>query len=349
MGKMGFNYEKFYIIKELKEFINLITEENFITFIGGIGFDPRCLESIRELKKLNNVKYNLVVLSKESYLDEFTQSNFDKNYKYLKSLLNESQFSEFPLNTTIDQSEYFNQIIKLIENIEKYNLEIILLDFSSLPRDYFFILLRTIIVNLRKEIKLGIILTEYKQIHFEPNRSEYQDPETLSGFSNIPFTNPIDKPEDISIWLPILGNETEPLEKIITMNGPFEYIFPLIPFPCINPQDCDEILIKNKYFFEKKTFNIDNIIRIPFANPFEVTKIINELVNDLRDMYKNQKTNLQFYISPYGSKLQNIGACLSAIESNLLVLYSKPSGYELKEEQEKFEDQLTESKIYLIR
>ncbi|MHA2244894.1 MAG: hypothetical protein ACXADY_07980 [Candidatus Hodarchaeales archaeon] len=345
------SYKDFYIIKDFHEFLNQNNKQERLLFAFSVGFDKRSIESVKIISNYSKdllIDFLKIELEEESVSqDENTIDYFLENLKIVNSLIKDNHNYNTKINISNDSNEFLSHIQGYIKAVIDENPPSwLLIDIGALPRDYYFILINFCVKQYGSDLKIAVVNTEYEKIGYEPIRSEYSNPITLSSFHISDFSDPLEVLKELQVWIPILGKETSPINRILTEYPDFPLIFPLIPFPSVYPPDSDLILLENKYFFKAGYFQFENIMRTPYTNPFEVAKEIGKLYTKLNEVFQPQKTKLTFYISPYGSKMQNLGACLAAIKYEMCVLYSKPGTYEIDESIQ--EPDFSGTKVYFL-
>ena len=225
----------------------------------------------------------------------------------------------------------------IIQHLEKNgkNYKNIFFDISSFPRSVFFPLIKYLYKEELAE-NLYIIWTEKKGLRNEINVVNY------TQINKIPlFPRPPDFKDLPFFYLPVLGYDERPILKIFEDNifDIYEYkqYYPIITFPSEWPEEPDQIILKHINFFTesitdhlKDIFDISNIIYVPSNNPFELFLKIKNFKDNKNKIYEDFTITL----SPFGTKAQSLGVCLSSILLNdLPIVYFNPEFYKLSEKE----------------
>lgn len=267
-------------------------------------------------------------------MDEFLKTNekeFEKMFERNNIKLISNFYKIFDLNKNLIGYDI------IIQHLEKKGRKYknIFFDISSFPRSVFFPLIKYL---YKEEItnNLFIIWTEKKGLRNEINVVNY------TQLNKIPlFPRPPDNKDLPFFYLPVLGYDERPILKIFEDNifDIYEYkqFFPIITFPSEWPEEPDQIILKHIDFFTesitdqlKDIFDISNIIHVPSNNPFELFLKVKNFKENKNKIFKDFIITL----SPFGTKAQSIGVCLTSVLLNdLPIVYYNPELYKLSEKE----------------
>jgi len=335
-------FDNYYLLEDFSEFCKTFEIRDDSIFIGSISFENRCLKAFETLiSKLDNPnKYNFEFYKVYSHdgqdqekMDELLEANEKKLHTSIeenKLTCNIKSYHIFDDNNNL----VGNDII--IESLEEIidNFRNVFLDISSFPRSVFFPLIKDLLG--RNNVKnLYILWTEKKGLRNEINVVSY------SQIYKIPlFLTPIPEKDVPFFYLPVLGYDNRPIETIFKENFfdicDYKEFHPIITFPSKWPEETDSILIRHIDMFStnitdffKDRFEIGNVIHVPSDNPFELFLKVKEFKENKDKIYDKYIISL----SPFGTKAQSLGVCLSCVLLDLKLLYLNPEFYSLSEKE----------------
>lgn len=308
-----------------------------------MSFEKRCLNSLKILDKYPNVLKKLDFeffkvlqhLGKDCVLMDTLLA---ANRKDFETMINKNKltinFNDYKIYDEHKNIIGSDMIIQCLINQDLLNYKNVFLDISSLPRSVFFPLIKFL---YKKETisNLFILWTEKKGLRNEKNVLNY------SQINKIPFFPKLPNRTDIPFfWLPILGYDKVPIQKIIEDGffSKYDYkeFFPIVAFPSRWPEETDEIIIEHMDFFKENITNssaehleLTNIKHVPSNNPFELFLMINKFKENKDKIFEDSIITL----SPFGTKAQSLGACLASIILDLPILYYNPEFYKLSENE----------------
>ncbi len=337
------NFEDYYILDKWETFLDKFEINNGL-FIGNIGFEDRTLSALNLLKKfqknsLKKLKFLLFYLESQSILtkdldnlgfkfdppkiEKKKEININKILKLrLENHLNLDLFS-LHIDDKNRQIIGFEEVfLKVKEELDQKDYKFIFLDISSFPKSIFIPLIK-ILFEFSKVRNLLIIWTNKGGLTFETNVLNYDQAITLPRFSHIDPDY-----EDMVFWLPILNNDPNTISLVLNQRRFQKNIsyYPLLTFPTKWPDETNNILMKNREFFLSKRFEIEKVLYVPYNNPFEIYLRINDFYKSKEFLYGK---NFFIYLSPFGTKAQSLGLCLSAILLNRVsLLICRPVEYQ---------------------
>lgn len=303
-----------------------------VIFILGDGFDPRML---RVLKILTDMTFNIEL---KCYLVGYPyntkhkyQSLVDKNESELREL---SLSKRFILDESIkaDFSHWLNGIKEIVNQIAGIEVEYgntdLILDVSAFPRAIYFNVLRTLVTVFGHRINIFASVSEQVDIDNAITENSYNEPEPLWGFNaKIGRASRIG---GFNVALPLLGEGKKSILMEIIKKFPVEDTYPVLPFPSKNPRRSDDLLIE--YQEELSNYlnvNSNQIIYAAEQNPFELYRMLSEVISNYRDSFKPLTKNVCFLVPILTSKLLSLGALLLALENknDVAIFCPTPSNY----------------------
>lgn len=127
-------------------------------------------------------------------------------------------------------------------------------------------------------------------------------------------------------------------------------MFPVLPFPSKDPRHSDYLMLKYHDFFTEKQFTEpQNITYADEQNPFELYRIVSNMIQAHQATFKPISDHVCFGIALQTSKLLSLGALLIGLEYNKCVaIYNVSStNYEI-EDAGKFEQINQTSEPFLL-
>ena len=110
-------------------------------------------------------------------------------------------------------------------------------------------------------------------------------------------------------------------------------MFPVLPFPSKDPRHSDDLLLSYHEFFTNKQFTEpQNITYADEQNPFELYRIVSNMIQGHQMTFKPISDHVCFGIALLTSKLLSLGALLIGLEYNHCVaIYNVSStNYEIE-------------------
>lgn len=356
------DYNKYYLLEKFNIFCKKYSKWKKSLFIGSISFEKRCLNAFKIISNYpglkNQIKFILYKVKKHSgpdfeEMDENLEINLEEFLKidfYKSKKIKIKDYDIFDKNKNLMG---YDIIRKDLEEIKEYFNDVFF-DISSFPRSVFFPIIKILTSNMLFN-NIYILWTEKKGLKNERNVLNYTQK------NKIPlFPKPVNNRNYHFFYLPILGYDNTPIKKLFLENFfdiyPNKYFYPIITFPSKWPEETDNILVQHLDFFTegytneiKDVFDLSNLILVPSNNPFELYLKIKRFKENKIKVYNN----CNIALSPFGTKAQSLGVCLSSILLDLDILYYNPEFYKLskveKSPDSKYEDLVGETFISLIK
>ena len=280
----------------------------------GEGFDPRMNNVLRTLTTAN-ISFDCLNLVYGDGSKSPNKKMVEKNVELRQALIegHKIPFSEYQLK--IGFRHDLNRGVKFLNNeiaplIKDYDN--IIVDISALPRVLYFNIVKTI-CELPGKGNLFIVVSENAEIDKSIKyRNLVEDMEPMVKFN--PGIGLEAEQERIRILITLLGeNGLEKWLKIMTHFDPNE-IYPVIPYPSLNPFRTDSIIKEYQELFKQEDAK-DNIIYAHERNPFELYKLLSKFIHSEDEILDKVNKKACYGIALLSSKLLSVGALLTALEN----------------------------------
>lgn len=309
-----------------------------VLFLLGRGFDPRMnnilkllLETVGGLK-LDCVAFDFCVDGVESESHKL----YNANVAELEQLRVQYGFGLDVID--IDTSQTWDKRIALMsrkiitKDLSDY--KDVILDVSSLPRAFYFNIAKALFNKLKdvKEKNLFFTVSENAKIDEKIKKDSVNDNiEPLVGFRSMSSREAnLDR---INILISLMGETGQAmLDKIYTHFQPSD-MFPVLPFPSKDPRRSDAILFRYHSFLKEKQFTEpQNITYADEQNPFELYRIVSNMIKGCQRTFKPISEHVCFGIALLTSKLLSLGALLVGLQYDKCVtIYNVSStNYEIE-------------------
>lgn len=280
----------------------------------GEGFDPRMNNVLRTFTAAN-LSFDCINLVHGDRSKSPNKRMVEKNVASRQALIEEHKipFSEYQLK--IGSRLDLNRGVKFLNNeigplIEGYDN--IIVDISALPRVLYFNIVKTI-CELPGKRNLFIVVSENAEIDKSIKyRNLVEDMEPMVKFN--PGIGLEAEQDRIRILITLLGENG--LEKWLKIMGHFDpnEIYPVIPYPSLNPFRTDSIIKEYQELFKQEDAK-DNIIYAHERNPFELYKLLSRFIQSEDEILDKVNKKACYGIALLSSKLLSVGALLTALEN----------------------------------
>lgn len=345
------------LVKFLKEFYGDHPQVK-VLFLLGKGFDPRMNNTLSLL--LENVEG----LSLDCLTFDFPDSGgnaecqklYRDNVKELESLQKKYGFttSEIPIDTA---QSWEKRIAVMSRQVAERNLNQyrdIILDVSSLPRAFYFNIAKALFNKLKDDETKNLFFTVSENVEMDKGietNVATDNVEALPGFKTMLSVESI--LDRICILIPLIGEgelHVKLLKGIYERFKPSD-MFPILPFPSMHsPRRADDLMQEYFQFFEEKLFN--DPLSITYAdeqNPFELYRIVAQMIREHKKTLKPISENVCFGIALLTSKLLSLGGLLIGLEFNDYVAIYNVSSRDYNIESAKvLKDLNKDSKPFLL-
>lgn len=314
-----------------------------VLVILGVGFDPRCLITLKAMSQLglgDRLGYFALKLVARPPLGEsgLTIENLAKaNLEELSKI--DSCRSEAVCEVETHDTEGHNvagrKTLSALGGatgvLAKYTDVVV--DISGMPRGAFFPLMAYLLRLADKAVfrNLHVAVVEDAVLDSKILGREYGQADYLHTFRY--------QGEDKLVWLPLVGpNEAVRLEKIHNkIKGSCVEICPILPFPAGSLRRGDDIALKHaELLFEGFLVSVDNLLLCDERTPFDVYRKIIEV----EEYYRNRLGavpaigKITTVVSPLSSKTLSLGVLLAAIERSLPVCHIEAGTYQVSVDEQ---------------
>jgi hypothetical protein len=312
--------------------------ERRVTFVLGVGFDPRALVALKSLlTQVGNQVVRVVRLGLPSAEDNpLTRELIQANDRCLRELL-ESGVVEVVLIAYPEGVESRAAGLRMSRQIQSNGVigeeDMVVVDVSGLPSTVYFPVIGGLLKasndkGLQRDLQ--IIVCENPELDQIILEEGVASPGPISGFRQ--RLDPDDTSEVTRVWVPVLGEHQELyIRSIYDFLAPNE-VCPVLPFPASNPRRGDDLLLElRRLIFDTIEVEPRNFIYADERNPFDLYRGLCRL----SDRYTQALAplglgNVSVITSVHGSKVMSVGALLAAYEKHLSVVSAGPTSYRIQ-------------------
>jgi len=309
--------------------------ERRVTFVLGVGFDPRALVALKSLlTQVGDQVVRVVRLGLPSAEDDdLTRELTQANDRCLRDLV-ESGVVDVASIAYPEGVESRAAGLRMSREIQSSGVigeqDLVVVDVSGLPSTVYFTVIGGLLKasdeqGLQRDIQVVVCENpELDQIILEEGVAS---PGPIRGFSQ-----GLD-PDDTGVtrvWVPVLGEHQELyIRSIFDFLAPNE-VCPVLPFPARNPRRGDDLLLELRVLiFDSIEVEPRNFIYADERNPFDLYRGLCRL-SDRYTQALAPLGNVTVVTSVHGSKVLSVGALLAAYEKNLSVVSAGPTGYRIQ-------------------
>jgi hypothetical protein len=304
-----------------------------VLFIFGLGFDPRCVPALQSVANtfVSDCYVNTVCTRFTNLWDGGLKENAEHTRECLAAVrritdaLSGANYAHYEIEVNLFSdtreiigAELLKEEFETAVGSRLSEFTEVIIDISAFPR----VLMYSLLTHLWKKRQPGqnlfAVLTDV-DINVPIVESAYFDPVFI-------FTPDDSLPEDHSLWIPILGNNPEPLQQIYEFLEPAD-VFPILPFPSRDPRRGDEIILKNKHLFETWKVPFTNIMYASAHVPFDIYRKIHEVVQSNARICEMSGSSI--VVSAISGRSLSLGVLLAALQCNLKVCHIQPSTYKV--------------------
>lgn len=310
-----------------------------VLILLGKGFDPR-MNNILKLFLENNPTQKLDCIAFDFPNEKDSDENkklYQINAEKLDNLRSQYGFGyeELKIDGTLPWDKRIAQMSRKIiaKDLSDYND--VIMDVSSLPRAFYFNIGKALYNKLcnEKTINLFFAVSENVTIDEQIKKTPVIDNiEPLVGFRSLSSRE--SNLDRINILISLMGDQNiEILQSIYNHFQPSD-MFPVLPFPSKDPRHSDYLMMKYHEFFTEKQFTEpQNITYADEQNPFELYRIVSNMILGHQATFKPISDHVCFGIALLTSKLLSLGALLVGLEyNNCVTIYNVSSAtYEIED------------------
>lgn len=282
--------------------------------IMGEGFDPRMNNVLRAFTQAQ-IAFSCLSIVHGNRIQSPNRVMVEKNIDVRTQLIRDNAipFTEYQLK--VGERYDLNRGVKFLnkeigELIDGYHN--IILDISALPRVLYFNLVRAV-CKIEDDRNLFVVVSENAEIDKSIQyRNFVDDMEPMVNFN--PGIGLEAEQERLRLLISLLGeNGVEKCDMIMRNFDPDE-IFPVIPYPSLDPFRTDSIIKEYHELFKEEDAK-DNIIYAHERNPFELYKMLTRFIKSEDDILSKVNRKACYGIALLSSKLLSVGALLTALEN----------------------------------
>jgi hypothetical protein len=310
--------------------------ERRVTFVLGVGFDPRALVALKSLltqvenQGIQVVRLGLPPAEDDGLTRELTQANDRCLGELAQSGVIQVESIAYPAGVESQAAG-----LRMSRQIQSSGVigpqDLVVVDVSGLPSTVYFPVIGGLLEasdsqGLQRDIQ--VVVCENPELDQIILGEGVASPGPISGFRR--GLDP-DAPSGVThVWVPVLGEHQEPYIHSI-----FEYLdpdetCPVLPFPARNPRRGDDLLLElRRLIFESIEVEPRNFIYADERNPFDPYRGLCRL----SDRYTKALApvgDVTVVTSVHGSKVMSVGALLAAHEKHLSVVSAGPTSYRIQ-------------------
>ena len=329
-----------------------------VLFLLGKGFDPRMNNTLALLlKNVKGLQLDCLTFDfPDSGGNAECQKLYEDNVKELESFQKKYGFniSKISIDTTQSWEKRIAVMSRQVAEHDLSQYRDIILDVSSLPRAFYFNIAKSLFNKLKDDNTKNLFFTVSENVEMDKRietNVATDNVEALPGFKTMLSVESI--LDRICILIPLIG-EGEPHVKLL--KGIYENfkpsdMFPVLPFPSKHsPRRADDLMQEYFKFFEEKLFNDpQSITYADEQNPFELYRIVAQMIREHKKTLKPISENVCFGIALLTSKLLSLGGLLIGLEFNdCVAIYNVSSRDYIIKNAEELKDLSIESEPFLL-
>jgi hypothetical protein len=310
--------------------------ERRVTFVLGVGFDPRALVALQSLlTQAGNRVIQVIRLGLPSAEDDdLTRELIQVNDRCLRELAQSRvvKVESIAYPKGVDSQAAGLRMSRQIQSSgvigEK---DLVVVDVSGLPSTVYFPVIGGLLKasdgqGWRRDLQ--VVICENPELDRIILEQGVASPGPIRGFGQ--GLNSDDPSSVTRVWVPVLGEHQEPYIHSIFYHLEPREVCPVLPFPARNPRRGDDLLLElRRLIFDTIEVEPRNFIYADERNPFDLYRGLCRL----SDRYAKALApigNVTVVISVHGSKVMSVGALLAAYEKNLSVVSAGPTSYRIQ-------------------
>lgn len=298
-----------------------------VLFMLGLGFDPRMNNVLKLLlETVNGIKIDCVAIDFPDG-DEHSENRKLFNANALEiSELQEKYGFRYELMGIEPYQPWDKRIALMSRKVLAKDLsdyDDVILDVSSLPRAFYFNIAKALFNKLRDDKKKNLFFAVSENVMIDSKivktpRTDNIEP--LVGFRSMSSRE--SNLDRINILISLIGEGQQNvalLDKIYTHFQPSD-MFPVLPFPSKDPRRSDALLqLYHEFLTQKQFTEPQNITYADEQNPFELYRIVSNMIRGHQATFKPISDHVCFGIALLTSKLLSLGVLLVGLEYNSCV------------------------------
>lgn len=310
-----------------------------VLFLLGKGFDPR-MNNILKLFLENNPNQVLdcVVFDFPNEKDPVENKKlYEINSQQLAELKGQYGFGyeELQIDGSLLWDKRIAQMSRQMSEKDLSAYNDVIMDVSSLPRAFYFNIGKALFNKFDKDKSKNLFFAVSENVTIDERIKKTPvlgNIEPLVGFRSL--SNRESNLDRINILISLMGDQNiEILRGIYNHFQPSD-MFPVLPFPSKDPRHSDYLMLKYHEFFTEKQFTEpQNITYADEQNPFELYRIVSNMIRGHQATFKPISDHVCFGIALLTSKLLSLGALLVGLEyNNCVTIYNVSSAnYEIED------------------
>jgi hypothetical protein len=307
-----------------------------VTFVLGVGFDPRALVPLTSLltqvgnQRVRVVRLGLPSAGDDDFTRELTQANDRRLRELAQSGVVEVESIVYPKGVE-SQAAGLNMSRRIQSSGVIGEKDLVIVDISGLPSTVYFpviggLLEASCVQGLQRDLQ--VVVCENPELDGIILEEGVASPGPIRGFRQ--RSGPDDTSKVTRVWVPVLGEHQEPyIRSIYEFLAPDETC-PVLPFPARNPRRGDDLLRELRLLiFDTIGVEPRNFIYADEGNPFDLYRGLCRL----SDRYTKALApvgDVSVVTSVHGSKILSVGTLLAAYEKDLTVVSAGPTGYRIQ-------------------
>lgn len=305
-------------------------------YILGLGFDPRCLDGLRRfLDCIEDPRIIAIELPPPADIaDPYAVELAEGNREAFDSLTRDrgTHFVAFP--NVEEQASAGRNIAKELTGGGLLPSDAhVVVDISALPTSIFFPVIKGLLEShdLAKTDpshmggQLQIVASENPAVDMLIEEQGVTEAALVGGFR---FQFDLDADQDTTvIWVPVIGENAEPVLRAVRERLSPDDICPVLPFPAKDPRRADR-LVSEYQLFQHYDVRPHSIIHADERNPFDLYRTLSRFHRETREAL-NEIVESAVVVSSHSTKLLSIGVLLAAYEHELPVVAVSAMEYRL--------------------
>lgn len=352
-------YVMYHKSEELKDFWTEFYKEKpktNVLFLLGKGFDPR-MNNILELllTTVPGLSVDCITFDFPDGDDDHKEKKklYKINIQHLQELQAQYGFvvKDILVNSKLIWDKRISKMSLEILNMDLSSYNDIILDASSLPRSFYFNIAKALYRKLRDDKSKNLFFAVSENVKVDEKIKKNissESIEPLVGFKAM--SNRESVLDRVNILIPLMGEHNQAILNRIYNHFQPSDMFPVLPFPSKNPRRSDNLMQEyHEFFTDHHLTTPQNFTYADEQNPFELYRIILNLMKGHKDTLQPISDHVCFGIALLTSKLLSMGALLVGIEHNdCVAIYNvSSSSYEIDDASE-FEQLNKDSEPFLL-
>jgi hypothetical protein len=298
--------------------------------LAGAGFDPRSTHATELLAGILGDRLRGIFLREErSGVQSVLTEMGDASARRLTQLVPRSRVAAFPVFSTDNATVGGRRTVEVLKVETWTDVTDIIVDLSALSVGVAFPLVKLLLGIARKHQRnLHVVVTDDPSIDEEIDGISSEKAETLFSFKGELGLH--DTSNVTILWLPQLtARRKRALGRVyatLTEDQEVE-VCPLLPFPARDPRRGDELIEVYQEEFES-IWRVDarDLIYVDERKPLDLYRTVLDIDDARRRVFRKLGGSLTV-LSPFGSKVQSLGALMAALERDFPVMYVETLAY----------------------